>query len=124
MLERHPGMVSKICESFKGLHLMVAGSFHDARAEDEFLTQMVKSDNRLKQTVSAYGGTSSKIPPPSESSRSTTFCHVTGIASQSLKGSSRTRRTASPRTWPTIRAQLMTGEEMGVQALNLLRQAL
>ena len=56
MLELQPGMVSRICESFKGLHLMVAGSFHDARTEDQPLTWMAESDTRLKKSVSAYGG--------------------------------------------------------------------
>ena len=57
MLELPPGMVSRICESFKGLHLMVAGSFHDARTEDQPLPWMAESDIRLKKSVSAHGGT-------------------------------------------------------------------
>jgi hypothetical protein len=57
MLELQPGMVSKICESFKGLYLMIAGSFHDARTEDQPLTRMAESATRLKKFVSAHGGT-------------------------------------------------------------------
>jgi hypothetical protein len=110
MLALQPGMVSKICESFKGLYLMVAESFYDARTEGQPLTRMAESDTRLKNSVSAPGGLSSKIPPASESIRSTTFCHVTGNASQPLKASSRqqlwgslrTRRTASPRLRPGL----------------------
>ena len=81
MLKLQPDMVSKISESFKVLHLMVAGSFHDAYTEDQPLTQMVEADTRLKMSVSAHGGTSFKIPPPAEPNRPTTFCHVTGNAS-------------------------------------------
>jgi hypothetical protein len=33
MLELQPGMASKICESFKVLHLMVVEPFHDAQTE-------------------------------------------------------------------------------------------
>jgi hypothetical protein len=61
MLERQPGMVSRICESFKGLDLMIAGSFHNARTEDQLLTWMVESDNRLKKVRLSTSGTSSKI---------------------------------------------------------------
>jgi len=57
MLERQPGLVSKICESFKGLYLMVAGSFHDARTEDQPLTRMAESNTSLRKSVSAHGGT-------------------------------------------------------------------
>ena len=52
MLELQPGMVSKICESFKVLYLMVAGSFHDARAEDQPLTRMAESNTSLRKSVS------------------------------------------------------------------------
>src|SRR3954469_16339042 len=54
MLELQPGMVSKICESFKGLCLMVAGSFHDARTEDQPLTRRGESGTRPKKSVSAH----------------------------------------------------------------------
>ena len=54
MLERQPGMVSKICESFKVFHLMVAGSFHDDRTEDQPLTPMAESGTRPKKSVSAH----------------------------------------------------------------------
>jgi len=57
MLELQPGMVSRICESFKVLHLMVAGSFHDARTEDQPLMRMAESNTRPKKSVSAHGGT-------------------------------------------------------------------
>jgi len=57
MLERQPGMVSRICESFKVLHLKVARSFHDARTEDQPLMPTAESDNRLEKSVSAHGGT-------------------------------------------------------------------
>jgi hypothetical protein len=57
MLEHQPGMDSKVCESFKGLHLMVVRSFHDAYTEDQPLMPMAESDTRPKQTVSAHGGT-------------------------------------------------------------------
>jgi hypothetical protein len=67
MLELQPGMVSKIWESFKGLHLTVVGAFHDARIEEQPLTPMAESDTRLKTSISAPGGLSSKIPPASES---------------------------------------------------------
>ena len=57
MLELQPGMVSKICESFKVLHLMVARTFHDARTEDQPLTRMGESGTRPKQFVSTHDGT-------------------------------------------------------------------
>ena len=62
MLERQPGMVSRICESFKGLHLMVAGSFHDARTEDQPLMPVAESDTRSEKSVSAHGGTFHQRP--------------------------------------------------------------
>jgi hypothetical protein len=57
MLELQPGMVSKICESLKVPSPMVAGSFHDARTEDQPLMPMAESDTRLTKSVSAHGGT-------------------------------------------------------------------
>src|SRR4051812_3856595 len=85
MLELQPGMVSKICESFKVLHLMVAGSFHDAYTAEQPLTRMAESDTRLKKSVSAHSGTSSKIPSPAGPNRSTTLRHGKGNVSQSRK---------------------------------------
>jgi hypothetical protein len=55
MLESQPGMVSKICESFKVLHLMVVRSFHDLRTEEQPLTRMAESDTRPEKSVSAHG---------------------------------------------------------------------
>jgi hypothetical protein len=62
MLELQPGMVSKICESFKVLHLMAVGSFHDARTEDQPLMRMSESDTRPKKFVSTHGGTFVRNP--------------------------------------------------------------
>jgi hypothetical protein len=36
---------------------MIAGSFRDARAEDQPLTGIAESDTRPKKSVSAHGGT-------------------------------------------------------------------
>jgi hypothetical protein len=55
MLTLQPGMVSKICESFNVLYLMVAGPFHDARIEDQPLMPTGDSDIRPKKSVSAHG---------------------------------------------------------------------
>jgi hypothetical protein len=57
MLELQPGMASRICESFKVLHLMVARLFHDLRTEEQPLMPMAGSDTRPKKSVSAHGGT-------------------------------------------------------------------
>ena len=54
MFELQPGMVSKICESFKGLYLMVAEPSHDARPKDESLMPMAESGTRPKKSVSAH----------------------------------------------------------------------
>ena len=56
MLELQPGMVSKICESFK-VPSHGCGTFSDAQIEDQPLTWMAESDNRLEKSVSAHGGT-------------------------------------------------------------------
>jgi len=133
MLERQPGMVSRICESFKGLHLMVAGSFHDARAEDLPLTRMAESDTRPKKFISTYGG---PFHPRSHRhpSRTDQRHFATGPATRANRSRAHCERdeqqtkdmaTREIVCWSmvTIRAQLMTGKEMGVQSLNLLRQA-
>jgi hypothetical protein len=54
MLELQPGLVSKICESFKVLRLMVAGSSNDARIEDQPLTWIVELDTRPPDRKSPF----------------------------------------------------------------------
>jgi hypothetical protein len=54
MLELQPGMVSKICESFKVLSLMYAGSFHNAQAEDPPPTWIAESDTRPPDRQSPF----------------------------------------------------------------------
>jgi hypothetical protein len=48
MLELQADMVSKIWESFNGLHLTVVSAFHDARIEEQPLTPMAESNTRSK----------------------------------------------------------------------------
>ena len=113
---------------------MVAGPFHDARTEDQPLTRMAESDTRPKKSVSAHGGTFVQDPTgiraepindilPRDRQREPI---AQGLIANATNDIPRTWPPArsSAGAWPTIRAQLMAGEEMGVQALNLLRQAL